>query len=179
MGGYISGVGVIVSSNVDQGTTAGVSLKTPVVISDTTLAAPAASIDVTSIPTGYKWIEVIWCGSSDQVGAQNCLIRLNNDSGNVYDYYVYTSATANQSAGLIGVAGATNVATAARVTFYNTTANEIKVGTGIYNYYGNPYTGGIAVKWHPVANAEISRITIYPAAGNFEANSRFTILGIK
>jgi hypothetical protein len=165
------------------------------VISDTTLGAGAASIDITSIPADFKSLKLILTGRGDTASTSIAVtMRLNNDSGGNYDYQYDqgSGATANageaqaqtsgQIGGLSAASAPANVAGAITVElpdYAGTTFQKSYIGIG--GYKTSTAAGAIAsTRWFGAwrNTAAISRITILASSGNFIVGTRATLYGI-
>lgn len=160
-------------------------------IYDTTLGAPAASVDVTGIISGYAHLLIVAYLGSDTASNQNILLRFNNDSAANYDRQ-YVAGNAAAASALESLAqtsisvGVTHSAVGASpvmlvVPSYSSTAlghksvlalSGLKTGTATTNLSMYATFGS----WR--ATAAINRVTLLPAAGNFATGSRVTIYGM-
>jgi hypothetical protein len=158
-------------------------------------AGGLASIDFLNIPQQYAHLQLIVTGRSDAVAASTqILVRFNGDAGANYDdqrdYGTGSTAgadgqgpltsmrlgyliAASQAAGLVGSA-VIDIPNYAGATFH-----KVAVVPGQYQTTSGP-TGNVAEiftgTWHNIA--PITRITVFPGAGNFLAGSRATLYGI-
>jgi hypothetical protein len=161
-----------------------------------TLAAPAASFDVTAIGAGFSHLMVVLVGRSDTAALNTgVILKINNDGGANYDSENLNLA--NTVVAGTAVAGATSktitqipAATATASTFgvvqfylpfySNTTvfksiiaADNVFLTLGTVGTYGLDAGAGM---WR--SSAAINRVTLTPAAGNFIIGSAVTIYGI-
>lgn len=162
-------------------------------VDDQSLAAPATSIDVTSIPAGYAHLRLIAYLRGDGVGANdNAIIRFNADSGANYDYEIGWYAGTSSPVPAEGIATTTpvlaripNASSPANVfgmvtldiAFYAGTSNHKIAVASFANKLaastGKIETGQATVAWRSFA--AINEITLIPSGGsNFVAGSRVT-----
>ena len=164
-------------------------------ISDTTLGGSAASVDITGIVGTYAHLFVVVYARGDTAAAFTPLVvRFNGDSGTNYDYQVLQGQAAAVSSAEVfaassGVAGAipANTAganlfsahmglmpnyagTANNKAFYSVTSLKTATTTGTLT---NVFEG---VFWR--SNAAVTRITLFPSAGNLVAGTRVTLYGM-
>ena len=163
------------------------------VITEVTLAAAAASVSLT-VPTGYEILFLEWSNvGGDENTAQNIFIQFNGDATGNYDcsYQSFGSASSTSNArsniffGLIADADGVINISSGHATIFNRAAQE-KVFIGTEAYFDNSAGGGAddltgkhtEGKWRNTS-AEISSLLLYPGAGNFAANSRFILRGLR
>lgn len=172
---------------------------TAVVLSDTTLTAPSASFDFTSLSASYKHLLVLGTLRSDRIGSNDddLGVRFNADTGSNYDGYAFqmqgttpdvagNENRAATSAILANIVATDDLASDLftvfefRVPHYAGAANNkifnarcnLKIGTTTGKL--NTFRGVGA--WR--ANTAISRITLIPIHGtNFKTGSRVTVFG--
>jgi hypothetical protein len=157
-------------------------------IYDTTLGAPAASIDITGILGSYPHLMI---KLYQQAAGGNIMLRFNGDAAANYDYQTFLgSATAAfvaenfaQTGILVGFttgggAGA-NVfqATTIFIPHYANSVNN-KVAISLLAHKNSVVGGGLTAGmstgfWR--SNAAINRITISPVSGNLAAGTRLTL----
>ena len=164
-------------------------------ITSTILSGTAASIDWQNIQATWKNLYVVWSARGDDSGGGggvSLYMRYNNDTGSNYSiqliqgYGTTTQAAEVLSAAYFTIGYAPNAAATsgffgngglsipdyATSMRHNFNSNGFSV-RGITSTYLVTYQmGGI----HNSA-AVLSRITIYPAAGNFVAGSAFWLYG--
>lgn len=166
-------------------------------ISDSTLGGSAASFDLTSIPQTYNHLMIVAYlrGDTAAAGVQ-VLMQVNGDTGATYssqtvdasaatvtaaESITSTSARAGRAAANTAPANSfthldimlANYAQASNNKVWRAVASsrETAVGGGIVieNCSGQYFSGSIAA---------ITRLTIFPFAGNFVAGSRVTLYGL-
>lgn len=164
-------------------------------ISSTVLGAPAASVDLTSIPATYTHLLLVCLGRSDQAAANiNSSVRFNNDSGANYEVEISTafgtsvagiSAVAQTGISMFSVPGTTGVATSPGTTYLDipdyaaTTFHKVVLGrhgSKKGTTAADRVTQFLEGMW--LSTAAIDRITLTPSAGNFVAGSSFQLYGI-
>lgn len=162
-------------------------------IFSSTLGSAAASFDITSISQTYTHLRLVIQGQTSDAAAQVAYLRFNNDSSAIYDTegaYAYGSPGASEvmaatfsrwgsipsssSSGSIGCAVMT-------IPFYTATTFQ-KVCYSHNSYYRSTTTGTIASemwwsRWR--STAAVSRITLFPAAGNFVTGSQCWLYGLR
>lgn len=167
-------------------------------IYDTELGVDAASFDVTSITSAYRSLMIqLLSRSTTAAASTTAAIRFNNDSSAIYDVEnlqavsatVASAGSVAQTSALLGTIPAASATSGlfgqidATIAHYTgTTANKsvvshagAKVATGTpaaTDLVSQEYRGW----WR--SSAAISRITIFPLAGNFLAGTRLTIWGL-
>jgi hypothetical protein len=168
----------------------------PVLLSDTVLAAAAASIDVTSIPDDWNHLLLITYLRSDTAASfTQTEMRFNNDSGSTsYDSQNISGSGSTASAAeelsqsfipctaMPAASAGSNLFGSHIITIPNYAQADndkaahilaaLKYGTST----GNLFVQSRAVFWR--STAAINRITILPAAGNLVIGSRLTIYGM-
>lgn len=170
----------------------------PVKIDDQLLGGSAASVTFAPnpLPTGFRHLLIEWYARGDTAATSaGVQLRFNNDTAANYDNQTLrgTAATASAAENLgatsikIGSIPA-NTATAnyfgqgsCKVFHYNgTTGNKLATGDSFIftaNTTGTGFTDRNDGKWRTAATA-ITRLDIFPSAGNFVAGSVFTLWGI-
>lgn len=162
---------------------------------DNTAGVAIASWDVSNISQSYNHLMMVVNARSD-TGATDTVVavRLNNDSSASYDYQnglVFASSfNASETFGATYLrCGSCPAATANASRFSNnniiipnyTGTNGFKIVTTDCSFYYGTGTGTMIRSIHggfwPGAIA-ITRVTVFPSAGNFVAGSRLTIYGL-
>lgn len=165
------------------------------VIADSTLGADAANFDFTSIAGTYAQLMLKLYLRGDTAATSigiRCLF--NNDSGSNYDRQYHYGTGASSAAGqefamasaYLGDAPA-NTALASLFgytgtdipNYANTAGNKVAHSTGDYKTNttsGSMLVINVASFWR--STAAITRLTIFPAAGNWRAGSRATLYGM-
>ena len=158
-------------------------------IGDTTLAAPAASVEFGSIAAGYAVFLLMWHDVyGDSTAIQTLYLRFNSDSGSNYDEN-FTSYNAGPTTahtrtyitiGTLGDTDGTERHSNGQIFIFNRASQEgIVMGKSLYvreeNEDINP--ARIEGKWRNEVD-EIDTITLLPHTGNLVAGSRFILLGI-
>lgn len=184
------GVGaVLIPQAVVQSTTG------PTSISSSTLAAPAANFDITSIPSQFNllliYADLRGDTAANQVAAQ---LRFNNDSAANYDWIRVFGSSAGSSAS--NTPGDTLIQVGEVPAASGTAGRSGPVLIQIYNYSGTTFNKSLISlngRQHQTAaaglnvtetygnwrsTAAINRITLLPAAGNWDTGSRITIWGV-
>ena len=162
------------------------------VIAEVTLAQAAASVSLT-VPSRYEILFFEWHHIlGDDNTLRELFMRLNSDTGNNYDYsrqqFGTASSTLNGQAqiriGEIADADGNNTESSGYLVIFNRSAQE-KVLIGVESKFAN--AGGSAEdsigyhlegKWRNTSDA-ITSVSIYAAAGNIAANSRFVLRGLR
>lgn len=172
---------------------------TAVVLSDSTLSAPSASLDFTSISGSYKHLYLVGMLRTDRTGSNDddLGIRFNADSGSNYDgYSAEVNGTTPSLTGLETLAGSSavlgNAVTADDpsdglfstfemiVPHYAGAANN-KIFNARYGVKVGTTTGKLHMlrgmgAWR--ANTAITQVTLIPIHGtNFKTGSRVTVIG--
>ncbi len=165
-----------------------------VMLADSTLTAPAASFDFTSIPAHWSHLRIVLYARGDNASTSTAvMVRFNGDATAQYDYQYLRAvdATVDGSAVLAQpniYAGDVPCATAPANSFAPVTIdiphyadasnhqvllfqNFRKRGT-LVGDFGVISGGGL---WR--ITTLISRVTLLPAAGNFAIGSRATLYG--
>jgi hypothetical protein len=158
----------ITNSNVQNGLT----------LLATATPSAATTISFTSIPGAYKHLMLIWTGMFQSVTGEQFFVRLNNDSGAVYDYNGITAAGATISDGTSADAtgfGQLNGSTTAPIALTASSATDLtKTSNGVMMIYRYTDTGNRQVEWTQTSfkTAATSgniwnnmRGVYYPAAG--------------
>jgi len=156
-------------------------------IATTTLGSAAASIDFTSIGSGFTDLRLVLAGSTS---ASTYLYFTINNTTTPYSYtYLYgTGAVANSkrntSGGLTGIFINDEVATGvsdrflAELNFFSYAGSTYK--TSLSKYSGDRNGSGqvqLNVNLWGSTSA-ITQITLYPSSGNFETGTTATLFGI-
>lgn len=190
--------GVVVTEamldNLSDNLTAGVTRPLAEVI----LAAPAATVDFSSIPATFRNLRVtINARGSAASSTIDTFLRFNN-STNVSEYHsqgmfvVGSTQNAVEYAGsfsgiLIGVIPGTSATQANEFGGYaatvfdylNTTSLKTAIAIGSERYGGSAAgfqrTYIIGGTWD--STAAVNRLTLFPGSGNFAAGSKFTLYG--
>jgi len=155
----------------------------------------AANITFSAIPGTFRHLQIFWVGRSDQAGAQAIKMQFNADTAGNYDYQdLLTNHTT--------VAGAASVAQTkmrcGAIPGTGAPADAMGGGTITIPYYatttedklftaqswrsdgtaqGNQNMDFNAGAWRTSGSA-ITQVVIVPDAGNFVANSSFSLYGI-
>ncbi|MGH2714799.1 MAG: hypothetical protein ACRDM7_13120 [Thermoleophilaceae bacterium] len=164
-------------------------------IAEVSLASPAATIDFTSIAADWAHLLIAWLARSDvAANSANLVLRFNNDAGANYDSQnisgTGTTAAAGESlattSGIVGqIPGASALANqfggGLVIIPHYTNAVARKVGLGMAQLGWNVTTGSLrfmlsGTMWRSAP--AISRITFFPSASNFVADSRVTLYGM-
>jgi hypothetical protein len=164
-------------------------------IADTTLGAAAASFDFTSISGSYTHLLLLcYLRGTTVANAVNPRLLFNNDSAANYDsqYWLATNTTlaaAQSLAATSGLIGDVAAASAAAGLFgpveilipnYAATSGNkaaqtratLKYGT-VSNNFQVMFTD---IHWR--SSAAITRVTLFPGAGNWEVSSRVSLYGV-
>ncbi len=165
----------------------------PVKIAENLLAAPAASVAFSSLPSTFRHAKVDTYARSDAaVTSTDISMRFNTIATGVYDYDTLQwnaaaaaaaeslAATSLRIGQIPGASGTANYfgASEAKIKHYaGATGNKpyfsqagMKVADTTTNQVGNAYAGG----WRTAGTA-INRIDLIPGAGNFLTGSLFTV----
>lgn len=166
-------------------------------IADSTAVGAVASFDFASIPQTFAHLMVVLEARGDTAGnLVSACVRFNNDSGaSQYSYaaILNTSASADgtldNTSNTLGLLGAVPAAAAAAQLAGTTsfTVQRYAGGTLLKRWlaqYGTQYAsttgawqmGLTSGFWN--SSAAITRVTLFPASGNFVAGSRATIYGL-
>lgn len=117
----------------------------------TATPSAATTISFTSIPSTYKHLMLIWTGMFQSVTGEQFYVRLNNDSGAVYDYNGITAAGATISDGTSVDAtgfGQLSGSTTAPIALTATAATDLtKTSNGVMMIYRYTDTGNRQVEW--------------------------------
>lgn len=164
-------------------------------IYDTILGVATASIDITGIPQTFAHLEIIVAARSDTAALNTLLqLRFNGDTGaNYYDQIGNVSNVTFGGAEDLGQ----NIGTVATIPAATATANcfgIIRLSVADYTNVARfkAWEATHSARWGTTtglhnagmhggdwaAIAAITRITLLPAAGNFAAGSRVTLLGV-
>lgn len=160
------------------------------VIARTVLAAPAATIDFTSIPATYESLLVQLTGESSQATTSTGIdVRFNNDSGANYDGGRVTQVTAATATAqtsvrigaLTGTTGTANSGGAVELLIPNyarTVFHKTGIARNTFKDAANaPFVEHDGIHWR--STAAIDRVTlILPGGGNFVIGSVATLYGI-
>ena len=159
-------------------------------IASTTVATPAASIDFSSIPSGYTdLILKISTRGTDNAIYNDTYLKFNNDGTGAnygYRYIRGTGSAANSSSGTSLYIGEGTGSAATSNTFCNleiyipnyTSSNYKSSSIDIVgeNNGTEAYTHLTARLWS--STSAINQITIYPGSGSYVANSTATLYGV-
>lgn len=164
-------------------------------ISDTLLAAAAASIDIQNIPASFRHLLLVgYFRDTSGNSVDTLLARLNNDSGANYDdqrmnasagtvsageLFGQTSADVGQATG--GAATANQYAPMVLFIPHYANATQNKALLSLQGNKSSALTGGLTIAakvafWR--SNAAINRLTLTPAAGSLALDSRATLYGL-
>lgn len=134
-----------------------------------TLGADAATIDLTQIPTGFKYLKIIGTGDFSLNG-ENWGLQFNGDTGTNYNN---ESATALNNAA-IGKTSSINI----QRTFELTISNRASIAKSISGYEGGHVTATALIGggWSNTSD-EINAIKMVMSAGNYLAGFRITLYG--
>jgi hypothetical protein len=161
-------------------------------IYDSTLAATAASITISSIPAGYAHLELEVYARGDTASTSTSVqLRFNSDTGSNYDRQAMnasgTSPAASETlAGTSAQIGNISAASApadafgavtAKIFHYAGTADH-KVGLSQSTMKTSTSSSGLQIAhfgFHWRSTSAITSITLLPGAGNFDVGSRFTL----
>lgn len=164
-------------------------------LADEEKAVAGANFDFSGIPQGYKHLRLIGNLRGDTAAATvNALLRLNNVStANYYSQYVAGNATTASAAESLGATSATLVNVSAGTATADTMGKLIvdipdyteatRMPGGMYQIYRTTtiVSAGVAIVsggfFLNVAGA-VTRITLTPAAGNWDTGSRLSLYGI-
>lgn len=159
------------------------------VISRTVLAAPAASVDLTSIPATYEnlILEVMGIGTA----AANSVVgrvRFNGDSAANYDsqygqaqgssnFQASRAATAIQDSFFLPAANSTPAVGAARIWIPNYARTTLrKIATSICSHVDSgPSVSKHTTLWR--STAAINQVTVVLSSGNFDTGTVVTLYG--
>ena len=148
---------------------------------EVTLTGDAATISLTNIPEGYKYLRVLG-RIAYKLGGENVALRFNADAGNTYDRVFMHATTAaisgNQASAQTSlIFGGTGGAAdkfgqiTMEITNKATETKTVSVQSGLYNIH-NTASG----QWLNTTS-RITSITIFASAGNIAAGSRLTLYG--
>ena len=165
-----------------------------VVIADTTLAAPAATVDFAAIPATYAHLLLVsYARGVIAGGATGLAMRYNNDVAANYSWARIRGASPSvvfaevpgQTFLHVGTIPATDAAAkflgpslALIPNYAQTTGHKPNIGFGGTTSSGGAGTYFIEVVngvWLPATTAAINRLTLFPSGGSFAAGSRFTL----
>ena len=164
------------------------------VIKEVTLDVAAASVAFT-VPNGYGILFLEWHNvMGDDNSARAVKVTFNGDTGNNYDISFVAFGTASstvnatafvQIAATADADGLNRVSNGSAIIFNRTGTEKVVIGSdGRWDAADgsgtvNDFTGAhIEGKWRTTAGV-ITSITITPAIGNFLANSKFIIRGLR
>ena len=169
----------------------------PIMVANYTLGAPAASFDFTSLPTHYRSFLLELYGRGDAAGVGEIAVYYrynNNSSGNYYYMYIFGQNSVMTAGGALtqtaAFAGNVPAATAGANMFGGITLDVVSpVGTitpardGLTVWHRKTANGANGTQLGYLASflyvgAAVTRITIYPASGNFVTGSRATLYGL-
>lgn len=166
-------------------------------IDDQLLASTAATITfVNPLPTGFRHLLIDWYARGDTAAVvAEVRLHFNNDGAANYDY---EQARANASAWSVAEVIPATFISLGRIPAANATANYFGSGDAKIRHYngavgnkqvvstyqvawdnltGDQETGIWSGKWRTTATA-VTRIDLFPSAGNFLTGSLFTLWGI-
>jgi hypothetical protein len=165
----------------------------PLKIAENLLAAAAALITFSSLPSTFRMLESFWQARGDNATLSiSVLARLNNDSAANYDgqRFIGSSASSIASEQLAQTALTVGEATAATGTAAYSGAGKVaianyagatlnKVTNSEYAHFDSNASGGGAAgtwsgKWRTTATA-VNRFDYLPSAGNFVTGSYFAV----
>jgi len=162
-------------------------------IATTLLGSAAANVTFSNIPQNYKHLQIRYIVRSTQAATETGInARLNSDTGSNYAWHYLFGDGASVAAGagatqtsinLVNVAGNSATASAFAVgvldvlDYANT--NKYKTLRLLQGWDGNGagrvnFSSGLWMNTSPN-----STIELYPSSGNWAANSRFSLFGIK
>ncbi|MCX6500786.1 MAG: hypothetical protein NTU93_18635 [Arthrobacter sp.] len=146
------------------------------------LGAATASIDITSIPTGYTRLVLelsqVGVSASDYIK-----IRFNADAGTHYEQEAILSAGAGAPTGFTNNSDCLNATGsfennndgAVKLVVYNCTGAYVKAYT--YELWNQSAGHQITLRGNWSITSEINQITITAQAGNLNAGLKYTLLG--
>lgn len=155
----------------------------------------AATVAFNAISGAYRHLCILYVARGDNGANQVLGAQFNGDTGANYDQETLTGVGAGASAtgavastslrvgGVIGTGGPTLAFATGEIWFpYYSTTTQDKGALGRYSYPGtlNAVDQVLEVPcgtWR-TANAAISSITLFPGAGSFIANTRFSLYGL-
>lgn len=160
-------------------------------IASETLAADAANIDIQNIPNAFASLRLQVRGRTSQaIALSDIRCRFNNDAGANYDYVGWSRGGAEEQStqtsfyagSLTGTTGVANdygefdlevpfYANATGFKRYKTRFTNLYT-TNAADYYEVLYGG----RWR--SQDPVSRITIFPTAGNLKAGSQWILWGL-
>lgn len=166
-----------------------------VVIADSTLAASAASFDITSIPGTYACLLLTaYLRSTAATGLVGTRVRYNGDTSAVYDWQLHagtgaaasaSNAISNTSAPYGDVPGSTATANdfgvvVAHIPNYANASGfkpaDATSGLHVASVLGSMDVVHTASFWR--ATAAINQITVFPSSGSWDTGSRLTLYGL-
>jgi hypothetical protein len=158
------------------------------------LGSNVAAIDIQNISQGFEHLRIYFLSRTDHFGTTNLMLRLNNDTGNNYDYQ-HMQVLGTTVSGLTSAA-ASNILLGS-IHAENAAANRWGVFTiDIPNYTSNQHKRVIATNSH-IRDAttsnflmikisagwrntdSIDRVTLSPLSGNFLAGTVISIYGLQ
>jgi hypothetical protein len=164
-------------------------------LSDTTLGAGAATIDISSISSAYAHLRLVIQGRGDTVANNvGLFLRLNNDSGASQYTYAWllgsgvtastvdnASSTQMQVGNLAAASASATLSGSAEIlipnytntTFIKRVQSQFSAQWG--SGAGSWQAGTVGGYW--ANTAAVNRITLIPGAGNFVAGTRVTLYG--
>lgn len=167
------------------------------IISDTILAAPAVSFDITGIPATYRSLKLVATLRTDRAGVytDSVKLKINNDAGNNYYGFIEWGPPAAGSQEQVAAGAPFQIHyTNAALTFANSFSNlelllpDYANATTFKSYLGMGAapTRALAGQFFIYKSmglwantAAINRVTLLPGTGpNFVANCRVTLYGI-
>lgn len=177
----LNGGGIYISSS----TQVAAGLLPGAILSQGTLTGNAASIDFNPIASGYKFF-VLYFSPVISGGAHTAYMRFNADAGATYyaawSSYNGTAVVNAKDAGGVTtgwICGSISAGYESPVTvvisndssarYHCYTAHNYSTMTPIcYDYTG---------RWDGAGASEITRITLYPSADNFETGTSYVLIG--
>lgn len=164
-------------------------------LSETVLASPAASIDISSISGSYRHLKLYLQTRSSTSGTKSIGLKFNNDGGANYNSVRY-SGNYNNDLGVAEVIGGTSILIGYMPGSDTTAGLATSMELSIPNYSGATFSKSIISLTGPIfatssANiwaqilhgwwsntGAINRITLTPSANNFAAGTILSIYGL-
>lgn len=156
-------------------------------LASTLVGTATTTVTLSNIPQGYKDLQIrgMTLGS---VTAQDVKLQFNSDTATNYSiHYTQGNGTAASAAGLasqtyieIGITGTTtspSVFITDILDYTNTNKNKTVRSWLGYDNNGSGYAIFFSGLWR--STAAITSITLTAFSGNFNANSRFSLYGLK
>lgn len=144
-----------------------------------------------SIPSGFRTLELEWCAITDQVAGQQLLVRMNGDAGANYSWSASQIAVgaSNNTNGNTSGGGVTSARIGSAGTVYAAGTcrihNYALLTVGTYRMFEGTWwqdsdasgaTGVCGGEWKEAATAENS-LKVFPAAGLIKAGSWLRVWG--